>query len=114
MEIENKSRHVRNVAASLYKAEDGIESSITALCAMMDPLTKLRSSKGITIFHGQDIIELIPSLLTDLAQCRKKIAELHKALHAGHDQLGIGPLAFGPVGKPTSSMPAEVTANIAA
>ena len=91
-EIESAAQ---DIAASLLSGENAIEASVGAVAALMASLPSMKNIAGLTVFHGQEVLEDATDLLAILAQARRKIGDLHRRLDATQRQIGLEPIAFG-------------------
>ena len=66
----------------------------------MAKVVSAREPGGLTIYHGQDALEEAHALGELLIKGRRQIGHMHRKLEATHRQIGLGPAAYGPGGKP--------------
>jgi hypothetical protein len=93
------------VAESLFAAEDAIDAAFARVAELNGALVMARNEAHLSAIVAQDSFELAASTLSALAKARGEIVETHKRLSETQVQIGLGAVAFGDNGKPTTAPP---------
>ena len=88
------------IAAALIEGEAALDVTIARTAGVVSTLHAARMPAGLTIFHGQEALEEAMAFATLLTQARRQCGVLHRKLEATQRQVGLGHIAYGPVGKP--------------
>ena len=100
MTDENTELAAHELAQSLLEGELLIESAITKISGLIIAMGALKNAAGLTILHGRRALRQANDLSTLLIQAREKVGNLHHRLDMDQREIGLVPVAFGPVGKP--------------
>jgi hypothetical protein len=100
MKNETKDTAAIQIAIPLFEGEDSLDLSIGRFSAVIAAMQNMKVVAGLSVLHAQGALEAATDLLTILAQARRKTGELHRRLDLAQRDIGLTPIAFGPVGKP--------------
>jgi hypothetical protein len=100
MSHEKRAEAAQKIAETLFEAEAALDRAITSNAAVMSELMTAIAPGALTVFHCQEPLEQATEAAALLTQTRRQIGAVHRALEVTHRQIGLGPSAFGPIGKP--------------
>ncbi len=98
----------REIAVNLFDGETQIEASLANIANLISAMHPLKAAAGLTVFHAQDVLEQAAELIGILTTARRKAGALHRKLDVAQTQIGIKPIAFGPIGKPYEDLSLSV------
>jgi hypothetical protein len=105
MSQEKRAEAAQKIADKLFAAEAALDQAITSNAAVMAELMTAIQPGALTVFHCQEPLEQATEVAALLTKGRRQIGSVHRALEATHRQIGLGPSAFGPIGKPPAGEP---------
>ncbi len=90
---------VSQVAESLLATETAIDSALSTTAEFVGMMPVARQTARLSAVVGQDAMDQAMQALMALNEARRAIVAAHKALADVHEQIGMGPVAFGALGK---------------
>lgn len=100
MSMDIREAAALEIAAALFAGEEALDNSLASVAAVMSRFPATRSRAGLSIAHGQQMLEAAGEVTVLLTEARAKLWTLHKKLEATQRQVGLGHVAFGPTEKP--------------
>ena len=85
----------RKVAASLFEAENEIDSAVTSTTGLIESIIAARAEAKLPAVIGQDALDSLGAAISSLIQSRRQIIEAHQGLDVASQQIGLGAVAWG-------------------
>lgn len=98
--LKQRRMVAEQIAGALFEAEAAIDQALAKTAALTGVMPALRGQAGLSALIGQDAVERASQCIMALAEARRAIVETHKELTVAQEQVGLGAVSFGDVGKP--------------
>ncbi|WP_369061658.1 hypothetical protein ABOZ73_06405 [Caulobacter sp. 73W] len=112
MSMEVREAAALEIAAALFAGEEALDNSLASIAAVMSRFPATRARAGLSIAHGQQLLEAAGEVTALLTEARGKLWTLHKKLEATQRQVGLGHVAYGPGDKPEFPAVAPATETV--
>jgi hypothetical protein len=96
--LKQRRMVAEKIAGALFDAEAAIDMAIAKTAHLTGVMPSLRREAGASALVGQDAVERASQAIMALAEARRAIVETHKELSVAQGQMGLGAVAFDPVG----------------